>query len=515
MKHRILIAAAVIAALAAAAAGFWLLRAGVFAPPIRGELQILSFSPQGEQVPVDTDGIAVTFSRPVVALSSLDEGRAKAAALSIRPAVKGRFSWLGTSGFIFRPEEPLAPATKYRVEMPAGLTSSDGYRLEAPLAWEFTTVRPRVTGWAPSPDQVLLPKGAVILIRFNVAMKPSDVESRLAFLDAETGTALELRPRFEWRDGGHVLRVTFGDSLPWNRKIRVTLPAGVLPAAGEVGSAAETTAAYTTPEKEFVLEKVVAIDPEYDGEGERDKPLPAGRRAKVKATSGICFVFTQPIEKKSFERAFHVESPAAEGKASARPPQPYFFFADREAFPAYDDARRPEIEGYRRGCVAVLDDYDRSYDLSIDPARIVSLSGAPLAAGTTRYQVRTSRAEPELRSLLTRNVLSASGVLKIPYRAINLSALTVNLYRLPDSSLYSESVRDDRIREPGEGGVPPVLQPFSGSRLSVPVDAQTMTIDPARMAPIASLPLPLSLPADRSERVVADLRTLDPRPAPG
>ena len=186
MKKIALIAGSV----AALGVGGWFIAknfAGGYHGKIVGELKVLAKSPEGPGTPISTDGITVMFNKAVVPLTTLDSGRDKAIPLKISPPIDGKFFWLGTHGFIFRPKEPLDPATKYHVEMPAGVVSVDGYRLNQATSWDFSTVSPAVLNWEPAENQVLLPKTASFFLRFNLTMNPSDVEKKLSVTDAATG----------------------------------------------------------------------------------------------------------------------------------------------------------------------------------------------------------------------------------------------------------------------------------------------------------------------------------------
>ena len=75
--------------------------------PIQGELKILSQSPQGEELPISMEGITVMFDHPMVPLTTLDKGREAAIEIEMTPKVEGKFFWLGTRGFVFRPVKPF------------------------------------------------------------------------------------------------------------------------------------------------------------------------------------------------------------------------------------------------------------------------------------------------------------------------------------------------------------------------------------------------------------------------
>ena len=401
MKKPIIIALIAIAAAGAIAAGSIFAKRYLFAPKVIGRLDVLSYAPQGADVPISTDGITVMFNKAVVPLATLDSGRDKSIPIKVTPSIGGKFFWLGTHGFILRPGEPLAPATTYRVEMPPGVVSVDGYRLDQPLSWEFSTVAPRLITMAPGDGETLLPHDAQLFFRFNIAMDASDVEGKIHTLDAASGEPLSIPRTFTWGDDGHTLSLKFTGELPWASGVKIVFPRGLRAKRGEIGTAADVILSYKTPEKQMKLERVVGREVrDYRAEGDNDEDrapkeveLRPGKAAVLPAGSGICFLFSQPIKKKSFEKAFSVAAakddkpkgaaqPAAQEEASKKKPQPYFYFSDYEGFPSIDaKGEQHDIEGFRQGCVAMLEDAARAYSFSIDPKKIESLSGAPHDGG--------------------------------------------------------------------------------------------------------------------------------------
>lgn len=486
-KKRIIVLASAAAILTAI--GFLFFKTDIFRKkPALGELKVLSYAPQGAEVPISTDGITVMFDRAVVPLTTLDEGRGRKIPLKITPDISGKFFWLGTHGFIFRPDEPFDPATTYKVELPA-------------FSWEFSTVTPKVLTWEPSDNQTLLPKTASFFLRFNIAMNRKDVEKKIEIIDAATGQPLLMKRTYAWGDDGHTLRVSFKQELPWESQFKATLPKGVLGKKGDLGLAEPVTVTYLTPGKKMIVEKVIS----YSIENAEEVVFQPGKESRADAGSGICFYFSQAIQKKSFEKAFHVEA------------QPYFYFADREVFTIVGPNGIPtEREGYKQGCAAFLDDYNRSYTFGIDPETIESLSGAPLTSGKDRYLARTGSAVPTLASLLTKNILSYKGPLKIPYRGTNLKSVTVRLYRWNDKSGYDESLKSARIQLTKEAQESPTpVGQLDFGRVSVPFDPATMTIDQGRMPADIVQEIPLNAPPDSSTRFLVDLASLPTPVSPG
>lgn len=519
MKKKIVIAIAAVVGIGLVAAGIHFGKRHFRAPPkVVGKLEVLTHAPQGKNIPITADGVTVMFNKAIVPLTTLDAGREKAVPLAISPSVAGRFFWLGTHGFIFRPNEPLTPATAYRVEMPAGLVSVDGYRLDAPLAWEFSTVTPRVLSISPRDGGTLLPRQAALFIRFNLMMDASDVEGQLRITDEKTGEAVRASRKFIWGDDGHTLLIQFTEALPWSSSVKFELPAGVKAKRGELGMAEPVVASFETPDQEASVESVVNVDYDAASEGgDSEKALKPGKQESVRAGTGICYAFSQAITKKSFERALRIapEKGAALAPKKTAPPVYYYFTDYDSATVVGDKGKLKTLEGNRRGCATFLEEYDRGYTFSIDPKKIETLSGAALAGGGEGYQVRTRHADPALRALVTKNILSLRAPMRIPYRAMNLRALRLRLYRIADQAKYDETIKDESVFELEEKTTPPVSAGLGSSNLKLPIDRATMTIDQARMPADVVHEVPVEATADVSTRVAVDLTHLPQPLVPG
>lgn len=130
---------------------------GVFPPPQKpmvpevikpGPLKVVRVSPEGalEFAPK----LTVTFSQPMVAVTSHAATIAKGVPVKITPAVKGKWRWIGTRTLLFEPKIRFAKATNFKAEIPAGTKSALGSKLEKTRAWKFTTPPPRLKTHFPS-----------------------------------------------------------------------------------------------------------------------------------------------------------------------------------------------------------------------------------------------------------------------------------------------------------------------------------------------------------------------------
>jgi uncharacterized protein YfaS (alpha-2-macroglobulin family) len=118
------------------------------APDPGGELAVVASRPQG--VVRGEVRPTVTFSKPMVALGSVEEGRALAAQLVIAPPLAGEWRWLGSATVEFVPARRVPLATRYTVTVPQGLRAGDGTSLAAPHTFGFETPRPEIQGLSPS-----------------------------------------------------------------------------------------------------------------------------------------------------------------------------------------------------------------------------------------------------------------------------------------------------------------------------------------------------------------------------
>ncbi len=475
------------------------------------ELLVLSRAPEGEELPISTEGITVMFNQPMVPLTTLDRGRDEKIHLEIEPKIDGNFFWLGTHGFIFRPEKPFDPATRYRVSMGEEVSSVHGGRLTRTESWEFSTVRPRIINWTANPS--LIPQKPAFLVQFNLAMNREEVESRLKIKDKKNGE--RVKPiKSIWTEDDHKLVVLLDSSLPWNAELEVTIPAGLHAKIGELASREEKKINFSTPSDQFFVDKVTMA---YDEAG-----LKPGVEFMAHTSQAVCYHFSQAIDKKSFEKSFKIVKP--EKRDSKNPP--YFYAMNGESFELLnDDGTTWLLTGYRQGCVAFLDNTNTRYEFSVDINSVKSISGARPEGNNDTYVVRTHQAVPFLASLLTKTVLSTRETLTIPYNATNVSKAVIRLYRIPYDS-YSENVKNTEAQPAGrwdEKGInfihdkQPVSEPLFGrENLVLPLDSALMTIDAGRMPPVSQKEYVLEATDDKTTYFSIDLKEFpDFSPEPG
>ena len=140
-----------------------------------GPLQVLRFAPEGE-IPI-APFISVTFSQPMVPLTTLENLSEKDVPVKIEPSLPGTWCWLGTKTLTFQYDseliDRLPKATEYRVTVPAGTKSVNGGLLTEEVSWTFTTPPPvAVTTYPYDTPQPLEP---LFFVAFDQRIDPADV----------------------------------------------------------------------------------------------------------------------------------------------------------------------------------------------------------------------------------------------------------------------------------------------------------------------------------------------------
>lgn len=106
-------------------------------------LEVLRHSPEGD-VPLAPQ-LSVTFSQPMVAVTSLAELAAGDVPVRLTPQPPGRWRWVGTKTLLFVPEGRFPMATSYQVSVPAGTRSATGAQALAKAStWSFATPPPQL-----------------------------------------------------------------------------------------------------------------------------------------------------------------------------------------------------------------------------------------------------------------------------------------------------------------------------------------------------------------------------------
>ncbi|MFH2009222.1 MAG: alpha-2-macroglobulin family protein [bacterium] len=117
-------------------------------PADKGPLTVLRQSPNG---PVKmAPKLSVTFSQPMVAVTSHADTIAKGVPVKLTPELKGQWRWIGTRTLLFETKLRFPMATEFTAEVPAGTRSATGGVLAEAKRWTFSTPAPRLIQRYPS-----------------------------------------------------------------------------------------------------------------------------------------------------------------------------------------------------------------------------------------------------------------------------------------------------------------------------------------------------------------------------
>jgi uncharacterized protein YfaS (alpha-2-macroglobulin family) len=155
-----------------------------------GPLEVLRYAPEGE-VPL-APHLSVTFSQPMVAVTSVEDLAAANVPVRLKPQPAGKWRWIGTKTLLFVPDGRFPMATDYSVEVPAGVKSALGASLGTAKKWSFDTPPPQMKSsypgsYGPQRRDVLMFAGfdqqidpAAVLAHVRVRAAGADLKIRLA-----------------------------------------------------------------------------------------------------------------------------------------------------------------------------------------------------------------------------------------------------------------------------------------------------------------------------------------------
>ncbi|MFH0899102.1 MAG: Ig-like domain-containing protein, partial [Pseudomonadota bacterium] len=212
-------------------------------------LMVVRRLPEGD-VPL-APHVTVTFSQPMVAVSSQDEAKLTNP-VRLSPLPPGSWRWLGTKTILFEPTPfedqkggsgRLPMATDYRVEIPAGTKSAIGNGLLAPVSWTFATPPPTLVSHFPlhGGPQVRNP---LVLLVFDQRIESRAVLASIDLKAAGTSYPLRLATAEEIRASQHAsaladsagpgrwLAFMPSQELPADTNVEVTIGPGTPSAEG-------------------------------------------------------------------------------------------------------------------------------------------------------------------------------------------------------------------------------------------------------------------------------------------
>ncbi|MBX7223773.1 MAG: Ig-like domain-containing protein [Blastocatellia bacterium] len=148
----------------------------------KGPLEILRFSPEGK-IPL-APSLSVTFSQPMVPVTSLDELAARDVPVQLVPQPPGQWRWLGTKTLVFEPKPRFPMSTSYKVTIPAGTKSAVGGSLAVAKSWTFTTPTLQMLNFYPNGGSH--PRNPVLFASFDQKIDPASVLETVKVLAGTT-----------------------------------------------------------------------------------------------------------------------------------------------------------------------------------------------------------------------------------------------------------------------------------------------------------------------------------------
>jgi uncharacterized protein YfaS (alpha-2-macroglobulin family) len=265
-----------------------------------GPLEVTRYSPEGE-VPI-APNLSVTFSQPMVAVSSQEEAAASVP-VKLSPQPPGKWHWIGTKTLLFEPDVRFPMATQYSVTVPAGTKSVNGGATAVPKTWTFTTPAPTVKTFYPHIASVQR-RDALMFAEFDQRIDPAallkaikvtagntEVKTRLATKEEiEADEQMRDAAKSAERDRWLVFRTVDGNgatkfALPPDAAITVTIEPGAPSAEGP----RTTSQAQTFPFRTFGPLRLVNGQCSY---------IP---KAPCTPTDNWLFEFNNPIDAKAFD----------------------------------------------------------------------------------------------------------------------------------------------------------------------------------------------------------------------
>lgn len=211
-------------------------------------LRVVMVQPQEHAIEVDpTTRILVQFNHPVVALTTLQEGKERDATqqvIHIDPPLEGKGRWLTTGIYVFEPAKGLNPSTSYKVSIDPELSDTGNGKLEQAFSWSFQTVLPNVTSISPADNTKFGGPRQEVVVGFIQPMDHPSTEAALVVAPASGGTAVP--GSFVWGPTSTVLTYTPAVDLALNTAYKATVNPGARGQQGNQGTTKAVTATFTT-----------------------------------------------------------------------------------------------------------------------------------------------------------------------------------------------------------------------------------------------------------------------------
>jgi alpha-2-macroglobulin len=252
--------------------------------------------PTGETAPESE--IQVLFSRPLRALTTL--AAAATPPIQLRPAVEGKWRWLGTQALVFSPARQRLPfATEIAVEIPAETLALDGTRLGTAYTFSLSTPAPKLVNVEPSDDGTHLRANSQFVLSMDQPVSLEQLRSRLR-LEVTTAERSETCPFVlallseAKKDQG--FRLIPNKPLPRAAAVRLAVAKGLVGLEGPRATSAEQSREFTT----IAPLRVEKVDCDH-----------ATPQSHCDARSGIDLEFNNPVPLRSLRPQLTIDGKRA------------------------------------------------------------------------------------------------------------------------------------------------------------------------------------------------------------
>jgi uncharacterized protein YfaS (alpha-2-macroglobulin family) len=137
-----------------------------------GPLEVLRFSPEGE-VPLAPQ-LSITFSQPMVAVTSVEDLAAQDVPVRLSPQPPGKWRWVGTRTLLYAPDNRLPMATEFTAVVPAGTKSANGGATATEKTWKFATPPPQLKSSYPY-STTPVARDQLMFVEFDQRIDPAAV----------------------------------------------------------------------------------------------------------------------------------------------------------------------------------------------------------------------------------------------------------------------------------------------------------------------------------------------------
>ena len=388
-------------------------------------LAVLRFAPEGD-IPLAPQ-LSVTFNLPMVPLTSHKELAAGDIPVELKPAVPGRWRWVGSRTLLFEAgvdgSDRMPMATEFTASIPEGIVSANGTKLAEPVSWTFRTPAPSLqyawpTGGPVGRDPVFFASfdqdidPAKVLEHTQVSAQGSRFNVRMATQE-EIAADPRSRRLAARSTGNRWLAFVSDETLPPDTTVTVTFTPGTPSAEGPLVSAHPQSFSFRTPGP-FVL---------------RQRECAWGG-AQCPPNTPLSLRFNNPIDSESFDPSLITIEPEL-GYAS------FEVFGDSIWIVGNTNARS-------------------TYDVTV-ASGLTDIFGQTLGEDArTQFNIGPMEAFLAASSRGPITILDPYSEPRFPIYSVNLYAVNVRAYRVAPEQYVeyqqwrSNRWRDDKIEPPGE-----------------------------------------------------------------